>query len=45
MFKKIKLISGVKVIGHMTAPEDGKLLVAEDGSVIGLSAQGWETQS
>ena len=45
MFKKIKLISGVKVIGHMTAPEDGKLLVAEDGSVIGLSAQGWATQS
>ena len=45
MFKKIKFISGVKVIGHMTAPEDGKLLVAEDGSVIGLSAQGWATQS
>jgi thiamine-monophosphate kinase len=45
MVEKIKLIHGVNVIGHMTAPENGRLLVADDGSEIDLSAQGWATQN
>lgn len=45
MFEKIKLIPGVKVIGHMTSAENGRMLVAEDGSEIDLSAQGWAVQS
>ena len=42
MFEKIKLISPVKVIGHMTSSEGRKLLVSEDGSETELTAQGWE---
>jgi thiamine-monophosphate kinase len=41
MFEKIKLIPSVKVIGHMTAPENGKILISEDGSETDLTAQGW----
>jgi hypothetical protein len=29
------------VIGHMTSPEDRKLLISEDGSETELTAQGW----
>jgi thiamine-monophosphate kinase len=42
MFDKIKLIPSVKIIGHISAPESGKLLVSEEGSEIDLTAQGWE---
>jgi len=44
MFEKIKLMPSVKVIGHMTSPENGKLLVSEDGSESDLIAQGWEKE-
>jgi thiamine-monophosphate kinase len=44
MFEKIKLIPSVRVIGHMTSIEDGKLLVSEDGSETDLIAQGWDVQ-
>jgi thiamine-monophosphate kinase len=42
VFEKIKLIPSVRVIGHMTSIEDGKLLVSEDGSETDLIAQGWD---
>ncbi len=41
LFEKIKLISSVKVIGHMTTSGTGNFLVGEGGSEIELSAQGW----
>ena len=42
MFERIMNIPAVKIIGHMTAPENGKVLVSEDGSETGLTAQGWK---
>jgi hypothetical protein len=44
MIEKVKLIPTVKIIGHMTAPETGKLLVSESGAETELTAQGWEKQ-
>ena len=41
LFDKIKLIESVKVIGHITPSGSGNFLVAEDGSEIEISAQGW----
>ncbi|MBA4321505.1 MAG: thiamine-phosphate kinase, partial [Odoribacter sp.] len=41
MFEKIKIIKSVKVIGHIAAPENGRLLVSEAGSETDLTAQGW----
>jgi thiamine-monophosphate kinase len=40
--EKIKLISSVKVIGHLTIAEQGHFLVGEEGSEIELKAPGWE---
>lgn len=42
-FEKIKRIENVAVIGHMTQPESGYILVGEGGSEITVSAQGWTT--
>jgi thiamine-monophosphate kinase len=44
-FDKIKLLPSVRIIGHMTSPEDRQLLVSEDGSETDLKAQGWEKQN
>jgi thiamine-monophosphate kinase len=44
MFEKVKLQSHIKVIGHMTTPENGKRLVLTDGSETDLTAQGWEKE-
>jgi thiamine-monophosphate kinase len=41
MFNKINQIQNVKIIGHMTTSDKGKYLVAEDGTEVRLSAQGW----
>ena len=41
LFEKIKLIQSVKIIGHMTSPEPGNLIVGDDGSEVEISAQGW----
>jgi thiamine-monophosphate kinase len=41
-FEKIKNISSVKIIGHLTEPDKGYFLVNEAGSEIELKAQGWE---
>lgn len=42
-FGKISKIEDVKVIGHMTSPESGYILVGSGGTEIPLSAQGWTT--
>ncbi len=40
-FEKLKNQPDISIIGHMTAPEKGRLLVAKSGSVHELVAQGW----
>ena len=40
-FDKIKNDPDITVIGHMTAKEEGAMLVATGGSLIPLVAQGW----
>ena len=39
----ISKISGIKIIGHITKPEYGNLLVGRDGGEIELIAQGWQS--
>jgi thiamine-monophosphate kinase len=39
--EKIKMIKSVKVIGYMTASDSGNYIVGDDGSEVGISAQGW----
>jgi thiamine-monophosphate kinase len=41
-YDKIRDISGISVIGHMTAPGEGKRLIAPDGTEVQLTAQGWD---
>lgn len=38
---RIKEIPDVRLIGHMTAPEEGARLVTRDGNEFELKAQGW----
>jgi thiamine-monophosphate kinase len=42
MFEKIKLLPDIKIIGHMSEPENGRMLVSEAGSEVELIAQGWK---
>jgi hypothetical protein len=42
MFERIKLLHNIKIIGHMTAPGNGMMLVTENGSEVDLIAQGWK---
>lgn len=39
--EKISQIEGVRIIGHITRPELGKMLVTRDGNELELKAQGW----
>jgi thiamine-monophosphate kinase len=39
---KIRSISSVGLIGHMTSPDQGYFLISENGAEIELKAQGWE---
>ena len=41
-YEKIAEIFGISIIGHMTSESDGALLIAHDGKVAGLTAQGWD---
>jgi len=36
-------LKGIKIIGHITKPEYGHLLVGRDGGEIELKAQGWQS--
>jgi len=38
---RVKEIPDIKVVGHMTAPEEGAKLVTRDGNEFELKAQGW----
>ena len=38
---RVESIPGVKVIGHCTQPELGRVMVGRDGSEMALKAQGW----
>ena len=42
-FEKVKRLDNVNVIGHMTQPESGYILVGQGGAEVTLSAQGWTT--
>jgi thiamine-monophosphate kinase len=42
-YDKIKAVSGVSVIGHMTAAEEGKLMITPDGQQVPITAQGWDS--
>lgn len=42
---RIKEIPDVKLIGHMTIPEEGVKLVTRDGNEFELKAQGWNHMS
>ncbi len=35
-------MKGIHIIGHITRPEDGNVLVGRDGGEITLQAQGWQ---
>ncbi|HTX87848.1 MAG TPA: thiamine-phosphate kinase [Bacteroidales bacterium] len=41
-YDKIKSLPGISVIGHMTAKAEGEMLVASDGKLVELTAQGWD---
>ena len=40
--EKIRKIPDVKLIGHMTLPDQGNYMISEEGTEIELKAQGWE---
>ena len=40
--EKIRKLSDIRLIGHLTPPDLGHLLVSEEGTEIELKAQGWE---
>ena len=37
----VSTMKGIKIIGHITKPESGNVLVGRDGGEIELKAQGW----
>jgi len=40
-FEKVRAIPGISIIGHMTDPAQGASLVASDGVLVEIQAQGW----
>ena len=40
-FEKVRLIPGISIIGHMTEESLGAHLVATDGALVEIMAQGW----
>ncbi|MDP4281190.1 MAG: thiamine-phosphate kinase [Bacteroidota bacterium] len=41
-YDKFKDIAGISIIGHMTSPDDGEMLITTDGKTMELTAQGWD---
>jgi len=41
-YEKIKDITGITIIGHMTSSTEGKTMVTPDGKFIPITAQGWD---
>ncbi|HZK03229.1 MAG TPA: thiamine-phosphate kinase [Bacteroidaceae bacterium] len=42
LHEKIEKINDVKIIGYITKPEQGKILITQSGQEIQLKAQGWQ---
>ncbi len=42
-YDKVKEIPGITIIGHMTTPDQGAMLVASDGVLMEIKAQGWNS--
>ena len=40
-YEKVEQMEGVRLIGHITSPTLGKMLVTRDGNEMELKAQGW----
>ena len=40
-YEKVEAIDGVKVIGHITKPQFGQMLITRDNQEFELKAQGW----
>ena len=41
-YDKIKDITGITIIGHMTPASEGKVMMTPDGKAVPLTAQGWD---
>ena len=41
-YEKIKDVSGISIIGHMSAASDGKFMITPDGKAVPITAQGWD---
>ena len=42
-FEKVNVLSGISIIGHMTAKDEGTCLVMPDGSLTGIQSMGWNS--
>lgn len=42
-YDKLKNIDDLHIIGHITKPENGMLLITRDGQAIAFKAQGWNS--
>jgi thiamine-monophosphate kinase len=42
LFEKVKLVSSVKIIGHMTSPGTSFSIVGDDGSEVAITSMGWK---
>jgi thiamine-monophosphate kinase len=42
-YDTVSEMKGIKIIGHITKPEYGQVLVGRDGGEIKLKAQGWQS--
>jgi thiamine-monophosphate kinase len=41
-YDKVKDIKDITIIGHMTAANEGKVMMTPDGKAVPLTAQGWD---
>ncbi len=41
-YEKIRDLGGISIIGHMTVPTEGKVMITPDGKSIPVTAQGWD---
>lgn len=42
VYDRAERLPGVRIIGHITRPEQGSILVGRDGGEVPLQAQGWQ---
>lgn len=41
-YEKVKEISGISIIGHITPADQGRWMITSDGQTVSLTAQGWD---